>query len=74
MININKIVNNLVTESLLQQKDVLERLSKHREFLKKQFPSLFCRMCPLGNTKTERSYFFRRNLHIQYDGPPVLDF
>lgn len=37
MININKIVNNLVTESLLQQKDVLERLSKHREFLKKQF-------------------------------------
>jgi 2'-5' RNA ligase len=37
MININKIVKELVTESLLQQKDVLERLSKHREFLKKQF-------------------------------------
>jgi hypothetical protein len=37
MVNINKLVKTLVTESLLQQKDVLERLSKHREFLKKQF-------------------------------------
>jgi hypothetical protein len=37
MININKIVKELVTESLLQQKNVLEKLSQHKEFLKKQF-------------------------------------
>jgi hypothetical protein len=35
------------------------------EFLKKQFPCLFCRMCPLGNTKAERSHLFCRNLHIR---------
>jgi len=37
MLNINKVVKELVTESLFQQKDVLKRLSQHKEMLKKQF-------------------------------------
>lgn len=37
MLNINKVVKELVTESLLKQEDVLKRLSQHKEMLKKQF-------------------------------------
>lgn len=37
MRDINKLVKNIVNENLLQQKTVLERLSQHKEFLKKEF-------------------------------------